>query len=56
LDDARAKIEAWRVGYNETRPHGALEWNTPTEYARRCLLGLATAGLKKPENSICEQF
>lgn len=25
LDDARAKIEAWRVGYNETRP--MVRWN-----------------------------
>ena len=24
LDDARAKIEAWRTPYNETRPHGSL--------------------------------
>ena len=56
LDDARAKIEAWRVGYNETRPHGAFDWTTPTEYARRCLLAQATAGLTKPANSICEQF
>lgn len=24
LDDARAKMEAWRRDYNEVRPHGAI--------------------------------
>jgi putative transposase len=33
LDDARSKIEAWRVDYNEVRPHGSLEGMTPKEYA-----------------------
>jgi putative transposase len=35
LDDARAKIEAWRVDYNQRRPHSALGHLTPTEYANR---------------------
>jgi putative transposase len=35
LDDARRKIEAWRVFYNEARPHTALSWLTPSEFARR---------------------
>ena len=43
LADARAKIEAWRVAYNETRPHGALDWATPAEFARRCLVRQAPA-------------
>ena len=34
LDDARAKIEAWRTAYNEVRPHGSLGWVTPAEFAR----------------------
>jgi putative transposase len=33
LDDARMKIEAWRIDYNEVRPHSALGNRTPTEYA-----------------------
>ncbi len=33
LADARAKIEAWRRDYNERRPHTALGWLTPQEYA-----------------------
>jgi putative transposase len=24
LDDARAKVESWRVDYNEVRPHSAI--------------------------------
>jgi putative transposase len=33
LKDARAKIEAWRRDYNESRPHTSLGWLTPVEYA-----------------------
>ena len=33
LGDARAKIEAWRRDYNESRPHASLGWLTPIEYA-----------------------
>jgi putative transposase len=29
LDDARAKVEAWRVDYNEVRPHGAIGGRPP---------------------------
>jgi len=36
LYDARSKIEAWRRDYNESRPHTALGWLTPTEYATSC--------------------
>ncbi len=33
LADARAKIEAWRRDYNESRLHTSLGWLTPVEYA-----------------------
>jgi len=33
LDDAKAKIEAWRRDYNEHRPHGSLGHLTPAEFA-----------------------
>jgi Integrase core domain len=33
LDDVRTKIEAWRVDYNEVRPHGSLANATPKEYS-----------------------
>ena len=32
IDHARHKIEAWRVDYNEQRPHGALGHLTPSEF------------------------
>ena len=35
LTDARRKIEAWRVDYNETRPHSSLAYRTPAEFARQ---------------------
>jgi putative transposase len=35
LDDARSKIEEWRRDYNEVRPHSALQWATPAEFARQ---------------------
>ena len=33
LDEARQKIEAWRVEYNESRPHQGIGEMTPREYA-----------------------
>jgi putative transposase len=33
IDEAKAKIEAWRVEYNESRPHQSLNELTPNEYA-----------------------
>ncbi|WP_138102989.1 MULTISPECIES: integrase core domain-containing protein [Marinobacter] len=28
-------MEAWRTFYNQVRPHSALEWCTPSDYARK---------------------
>lgn len=36
MEDASTKIEAWRRDYNESRPHSALDWIPPAEFARRC--------------------
>ena len=41
LADARAKIEAWRRHYNESRPHTSLGWLTPNEYAAAAALRAA---------------
>jgi putative transposase len=38
LEDAKAKIDAWRWDYNEHRPHRSLEGLTPREFARRAML------------------
>ena len=35
IADAQAKIEAWRVDYNQRRPHGSLGHLTPDEYAQQ---------------------
>jgi putative transposase len=35
LADARRKIEAWRVDYNQQRPHSSLAYRTPAEFARQ---------------------
>lgn len=34
LADARRLIEAWRIDYNDARPHSGLADRTPTEFAR----------------------
>jgi putative transposase len=39
LDDARTKIETWRIDYNKVRPHSALGNRTPGEHTARA--GLA---------------
>jgi putative transposase len=35
LDEARERIEEWRVDYNQVRPHSSLGDLTPEEYAAR---------------------
>jgi putative transposase len=32
MDDARDKIERWRQGYNEFRPHGLLGGQAPSKF------------------------
>lgn len=34
LEDARQKIEVWRLDYNLNRPHSALGYQTPTQFAK----------------------
>jgi len=35
LDEARVLIRAWQKDYNENRPHSALGWSTPREFAQQ---------------------
>ncbi len=35
LEEARNKIEAWRIWYNEFRPHQTLEGLTPAEFTKQ---------------------
>jgi putative transposase len=37
LHDARQKIEAWRIDYNEHRPHGSLGDLTPREFTEHAV-------------------
>lgn len=43
LSEARHIIEDWRQYYNAFRPHSALNWLTPDEFARGVQHGLDTA-------------
>lgn len=49
LEDARRKIEVWREYYNEARPHSALQWMTPAEFARQCTDRAGSARSEEPE-------
>ena len=53
LEDARAKIEAWRQDYNRVRPHGAIDNRTPMEMVQAteqaCLLGCLTSRISSIE-------
>jgi putative transposase len=40
LDDARAKVEAWRTDYNEVRPHSAIGDRPPMALIRALRAGL----------------
>jgi putative transposase len=33
LAEARAAVAVWRADYNQGRPHSALEYRTPAEFA-----------------------
>ena len=55
LEDACSRIEAWRHAYNETRPHSALDWQTPAEFALRCGLEPAAQSKREPEISTIDR-
>jgi len=44
IDEANAKIEAWRVEYNESRPHQGLDELTPIEYAEKMAAEMTVPG------------
>jgi hypothetical protein len=56
LLDARRRIAAWRMEYNEKRPHSALGYRTPREFAISTVAWAASpssssdsAGLRPPQ-------
>jgi len=46
LGAARAMATAWRLEYNHRRPHGALGYLAPAEYAARCQPAPGSAALR----------
>jgi putative transposase len=50
LFDARRKLAAWREEYNQRRPHSALGYLTPEEFARQCLASPSCAGSSAAAN------
>jgi putative transposase len=43
LEDARRKIEQWRIEYNQERPHSSLGYLTPEEFAAKDQMSSAIA-------------
>jgi len=56
LDDAKTKIEEWRQYYNEARPHSALQWATPSEFARQARERAESGISMKPEISTLDRY
>ncbi len=49
------KIDEWRQYYNEMRPHSALQWATPAEYARQARENALSGRPAEPEFSILDR-
>jgi len=47
LFDARRQIEAWRDHYNRARPHSALDYRTPAEFAALRAAVQSSAGARE---------
>jgi transposase InsO family protein len=56
LEDAKRKIDEWRQYYNEMRPHSALQWATPAEFARRARENALPDRPTKPEFSTLDRY
>ena len=47
LADAQRKIEQWRIDYNQVRPHSALEWSAPSNWAENTPCPLIGGGSRR---------
>ncbi len=54
LFDARRKIAAWRIEYNEARPHSSLGYRTPKEFATAMRASEAGSALLAPPSSAAD--
>ena len=52
LAHARVVIPAWATGYNTERPHSALNYQTPADYARTLTTAIARPDTRD-ESSAC---
>ena len=50
INEAKRLIEAWRIDYNESRPHMALGNKTPSEYCLHVIPSAQPEGLRPAEN------
>lgn len=50
LDDAKEKIEIWRIEYNQYRPHSSLNDLTPAEFVLR---SRAAMNSEAPAGGVC---
>ncbi|NTY37503.1 transposase family protein [Burkholderia diffusa] len=51
LADTQSKIDDWRTYCNEVRPHSALQWMTPAEFARQARESASPDNSTRPEIS-----
>src|SRR5213594_2043945 len=54
LFDARRKIAAWKIEYNEARPHSSLGYRTPKEFATAMRASEAGSALLAPPSSAAD--
>jgi putative transposase len=54
LFDVRRKIGAWRIEYNEARPHSSLGYRTPREFATAMRAAESGSALLAPPSSAAE--
>jgi putative transposase len=50
LLEAQVVIEQWRCEYNQNRPHSSLGYQTPEEFAARCLAPVGASPLPAPDS------
>jgi putative transposase len=55
LAEARRVIEAWRIDYNEVRPHSSLAYQTPEEFAAVWAASQAASTIDAPFASACHR-
>ena len=49
LEDARWVVDRWRLDYNHQRPHSSLGYQTPAQFAARCLTSAPKAASATPQ-------